>query len=132
MGAFESFFGFLGLTVVLLLGAAWTGHQHKRGAHVALVVLAVAGLGASIYYALQLGKLYDLDAAGWITPFHLTLARVTTVLFLVPIALGILTWRRMSWRRLHGRMGLLVVALTVVTAITGAIMLYLSEPLPAL
>ncbi len=130
MGPLGLFFGFLGLTVVLLLAAAWTGHHHKRRAHVLSVILAVAGLGAAIYYALKLGQLYDLEAAGWITTFHLNLARVTTAAFLIPIVLGVLTWRRMSWRRLHGRTGLIVIVATVVTAITGAIMLYLSEPLP--
>ena len=129
MNALAAFFTGLGLTVVFLLLAAWTGHHHKLRAHVLAVLSALVGLGASIYFALELGKEFDLEVAGWITPVHLSLARVTTAFYLVPIVLGIMTWRRMSWRRLHGRMGLLAIAATVLTTVTGAIMLYYSERL---
>ena len=128
MGPHGAFFTCLGLTVVFLLSAAWTGHHHKLRAHIASVLLAVVGLGLAIYYALELGKIVDLDAAGWITPVHLGLARVTTLFFVVPIVLGLLTLRRMTWRKLHGRMGLIAIAATVLTTITGAVMLYLSDP----
>ena len=39
------------------------------------VLAAVAGLGVAIWFALALGELYDLEAAGDITPGHLGLAR---------------------------------------------------------
>lgn len=129
MTAFFGFFFFLGLTVVLLLLVAWTGHKHLRRPHVFLVISSMSSLGVAIYYAIQLGKEYDLESAGWITPVHLKMARVATMLYVVPISLGILTWRRPRWRRLHGMMGLVVIVLTVLTAVTGAIMLYLSEPI---
>lgn len=131
MTAFSGFFLFLGVTVVLLLLVAWTGHKHLRRPHVFLVINSMLSLGVAIYYAIQLGKEYDLEAAGWITPVHLTMAKVATAAYVLPISLGILTWRRPRWRRLHGMMGLTVILLTVLTAVTGAIMLYLSEPIVA-
>ncbi|MFT7679501.1 MAG: hypothetical protein ACI8QC_003503 [Planctomycetota bacterium] len=129
MTAFFGFFFFLGLTVVLLLLVAWTGHKHLRKPHVFLVINSMLSLGVAIYYAIQLGKEYDLEAAGWITPVHMKMAKVATVAYVVPITLGILTWRRPKWLRLHGMMGLTVILLTVLTTVTGAIMLYLAEPI---
>ena len=130
MSPLVGFFTALGLTVVFLLSAAWTGHRHKRVAHVILVGLSVLGLGSAIVYALKLGELYDLEAAGWITPVHLNLARVTTAAFLIPITLGFLAWRKARWRAAHARAGWIVILATVTAVVTGAIMLYRAEPLP--
>ena len=121
--------GFLvafGLTLVSLALVVVTGFAARRKLHIPLVAITFAGLGVTVYYAYGLGKIYDLHAAGWITPLHLTLARVTTACFLLPIATGIRTLFVPSTRRLHRKFALLVVALTVVTAVTGGIMLWLA------
>ena len=60
-------------TVGFLVGAAITGRRRRIGAHVRFVLAAVAGLGVAIWFALALGELYDLEAAGDITPIHLGL-----------------------------------------------------------
>ena len=85
-------------------------------------------LGASIYAALQLGRVYDIHAAGAITPIHLTLARITTGCYLLPIATGLRTIFVPKTRPLHRKVAFLVLSMTVLTAITGTIML-LRSPL---
>jgi len=129
MNAGVGFLLFLGLTLGLLAGVVWTGFAARRRMHVPLVVLAVASLGATIFFAEQLGRLYDLEAAGAITPIHLFLAKLTTLAYLVPIATGIATLRRPRLRRTHRYVALTVLALTVATAATGTCMIALAEPL---
>ena len=89
MSASTGFLVCFGLTLALLGAVVATGLKAKRAAHLTCVVLAVAALGATVHYAYGLGKLYDLAGAGWITPVHLTLARVNTVALLVPVATGV-------------------------------------------
>lgn len=86
-------------------------------------------LALSIYYALELGHLYDTQAAGLITPIHHTMARVTTASYLLPIATGLRTIFVPSTRKLHRKVAFLVLSMTVLTAITGTIMLCLSPPI---
>ncbi|MHC4378394.1 MAG: hypothetical protein ACYS26_17475 [Planctomycetota bacterium] len=121
------FFSALLLTVVFLGGAAITGFKRRRSLHLTLVGLSVVGLGASIYFALQLGEVYDLDAAGWITPVHLALAKVATFLYVWPAVTGVLTLRDDKWRRSHRVAALSVFTLTVLATITGAWMLLAAE-----
>lgn len=131
MSPVTGFFVFLLLTVAALGVVIVTGLKRRRGAHLVGVAFALAFLGAAIVYALEVGKIYDLEAAGAITPIHLNLARVTTGCYLLPAITGVLTWRDAErWRRLHGRLAWFVVVLTVVTTVTGALMLLGAEPLP--
>jgi heme A synthase len=122
---------FLLVTLALLGGVVATGLAAKRRLHLPLVVLAVASLGVTIFYAEQLGREYDLEAAGWITPVHLTLAKITTLAYLLPIATGIATIRDGKRRPMHRKVAFAVLALTVLTAATGTWMILASEPLSA-
>lgn len=117
-------------TLVFLGGAFATGFRALRKRHIACVASAVASLGVTIYFALRVGELYDLQSAGRITPIHLWLARVTTFAYLLPIATGVRTIYVPSTRRLHRVLAFTVLAMTIVTAVTGTLMLYLATPLP--
>lgn len=125
------FLAFFLLTLAFLGAVVATGLRAKRKLHLAFVGLAVAALGVTIYYAYGLGRIYDLERAGWITPVHMALARGNTAALLVPVATGIATWRDPRWRPMHRRMAFLVLALTVVTAVTGCWMLWLAPPIAA-
>jgi hypothetical protein len=129
LSATGGFFFCLAATLFFLGCAVATGLKAKRKRHLASVACAVAMLGASIYSALKLGREYDIRAAGMITPIHLTLARVTTACYLLPVATGIRTIFVPSTRKLHRRMAFLVLSMTVLTAITGTIMLLNSPPI---
>lgn len=123
------FLAFLLLTVALLCAVLWTGFKHKLPLHLVLVATTVASLGTAIYYAKQLGEIYDLEAAGVITPIHLTLAKVTTALYLLPVVTGVATLRNRGVRAIHRRAALFVVAMTLLSTATGALMLSRSVPL---
>jgi hypothetical protein len=117
---------FLGATVVLLGAVVWTGLTARVAIHIPLVALTLVSLALAIYFALGLGRLYDLKAAGAITPTHMVIARIATASYLLPIVTGVMTLRSRKHRRLHFWMAMLVIVLTVVTAITGTWMLLLS------
>lgn len=119
---------FLVATVALLGAVVFTGVKARIRAHIPLVVLTAAALGVTIYFAEKLGELYDLASAGAITPVHLTLAKIATASYVLPIVTGALTLRNRSRRRVHLACALLTLALTVATAITGAWMLFASTP----
>lgn len=116
------------LTLAALASAVVAGFRARRAWHVTSVVCVLLALGVTIYFALQLGKIYDLASAGVITPIHLTLAKVTTAAYLLPIAAGLRTIYKPSSRALHRRLAYLALTLTVITAITGTIMILLAEP----
>lgn len=120
---------FLALTLACLGGAVVTGLKARRRLHIPCVAAAIACLAATIYYAKELGLDYDLQSAGLITPIHLTLAKVTTALYLLPIATGIATILKPARRRWHRRVAFLVLAMTVITAITGTTMILMAKPL---
>lgn len=117
------------VTVGLLGAVVVTGLRAARRAHLTLVACTVVSLAVTIYFAEKLGELYDLDAAGWITPVHLALAKVATLSYLAPIVTGVMTIRDARHRRMHGKVALTIVALTVLTAITGTWMVCAAEPL---
>lgn len=121
---------FLILTVVLLVGVTITGLLARRKLHLKLVACAVTSLVVTIYFAEKLGELYDLDKAGVITPIHLTLAKITTFAYLLPIATGIRLLKDPTWRPRHRAVAYTVLALTILTAATGSWMILASEPLP--
>ena len=127
MTAEIGFFAFLALTLVFLGCAVATGLKARRVRHLLSVAGAVVSLAVTIWWALELGEHYDLEAAGAITPIHLMLARVTTLCYLLPAATGLWTIRDPSKRKLHGRLAWIVLGLTVLTAITGTIMLLRAE-----
>jgi len=91
--------------------------------------MSIVSLLVTIYYAEQLGEFYDLEAAGWIYPFHILLAKVTTASYLVVVGSGLATLKHPARRKTHGRVAYSVLALTVVTAVTGTWMFLLAEPL---
>lgn len=130
LNALTGFLVFLALTLALLGVVVVTGLKARRRVHLPAVALAVASLGVTIYYAERLGDGYDLEAAGWIYPVHLTIAKITTAAYLLPVITGIGTLRRPTRRPLHRKVAFLVLGLTVLTAVTGTAMVYLAEPLP--
>jgi hypothetical protein len=122
---------FLALTVALLACVVSTGLKGRVRAHLTLVVLTVASLLTTIYFAEQLGELYDLSQAGFVTPLHLFLAQLTTVAYLAPTISGWMTLRNRRHKRLHFRLAILTLVLTVAAAGTGVWMLAAAEPLAA-
>lgn len=118
----------LALTLVFLGCAVVTGYKAKRKWHLSSVAGAVLMLAATIYYALELGELYDLESAGIITPIHLTMAKVNTAAYLLPVVTGIRTLKNPKGRKLHGRVAWAVLILTVFTAVTGGLMLLWAAP----
>lgn len=124
------FLASLGLTLVCLGIAVYTGYRAKRKVHLTAVSGAVAMLVSTIYFAIELGKLYDLHYDSMITRVHLTTARINTAAYLLPVITGLRTLRNPKGRKLHGRVALSVLVLTVFTAVTGCIMLLRADRLP--
>ena len=127
MSAGAVFASFLALTLVLLGLVVATGLRARRRWHISFVALAVASLCATIACARRLGDHYDLASAGAITPIHLTLAKIATAAYLLPIATGLRTIFRPGTRPLHRRLAFFVLGLTVLTAMTGTWMILASE-----
>jgi len=125
-----SFLIFLGLTLVGLGGVFLTGLRGQRRRHIPLVVVTVALLATTIYYAEQVGKKLDLESAGWIYPVHLWIAQATVAAYLLPVVSGIATLRNPARRKLHGKIAWLVLLLTILTAVTGTWMVALAAPAP--
>lgn len=124
-------YGFIGallLTLVCLGLAVVTGKKAKRRPHLTSVAGAVSFLVLTIYFALELGKIYDLESAGRITPIHMAMARWNTAAYLLPVITGIRTLKNPKGRKLHGRVAMFVLLFTVATATTGALMLLWSTP----
>jgi len=131
MTAEAGFLGFLLLTLALLAAVVATGLRARRRWHLSFVACTLAALGTTIYYAKQMGAHYDIRAAGWITPVHLALAKLTTLAYLAPLTTGALTLRDPRWRPRHRRLAFTVLFLTVMTAVTGTWMLLASPHRPA-
>lgn len=129
MTALVPFAGSLALTVALLVLVMLTGLRRRRRLHLFLVICALSALGITIFFAERLGDRYDLEAAGLITPIHLTIAKITTAAYLLPVVTGVMTWRDNRWRRLHRVFAFSVLGLTLLTALTGTLMLLSAEPI---
>jgi hypothetical protein len=129
MNASVGFILFLVTTLLLLTGAVITGRAARRKLHLPIVSLTIVSLCVTIYYAEQLGKLYDLESAGWIYPFHLLIAKVSATSYLVVIGSGLATLRDTARRKTHSTIAYSVITLTVLTAITGAWMILAATPL---
>ncbi|MHC4894885.1 MAG: hypothetical protein ACYTFV_16385 [Planctomycetota bacterium] len=123
------FLGFLLTTVLLLVAVTLTGFLRRLALHLPLVVLTVASLVGSIYFALEVGTLYDLEAAGMITPIHLWLAKIATAGYLLPVATGLMTLRNRGHRSLHRAAAFIALGLTVAATVTGMWMLFAAERL---
>lgn len=121
------FIGSLVLTLVCLGFAVVTGYKAKRKMHLSAVGGAVLMLVATIYFAIELGKLYDLHYDSMITRVHLNVARINTAAYLLPVVTGLRTLKNPAGRKLHGRVAWSVLLLTVFTAVTGCMMLYRAD-----
>jgi len=128
LAPFEGFVVFLVVTVLLLVATVATGLTARLRAHLVLVAVTVLSLGVTIWFAEQLGLEYDLTAAGAIKDVHLSLAKLATLSYLGPLASGFATLRDRAHKKLHLRIALVTVVLTVLAAATGAWMLALAEP----
>jgi len=123
------FLASLALTLVCLGGAVLTGLKARRKPHFCFVGGAVLLLVSTIYFALELGELYDLESAGIVTPIHMTMARINTAAYALPLVTGLRTLKNPQGRKLHGRMAWCVLAFTVLTSATGGLMLLWATPL---
>jgi len=120
---------FLVATVLLLGGVVATGLRGRLRLHLALVASALASLAVAIWYAKQLGNLYDLESAGLVTDVHLALAKATTAAYLLPLVTGALTLRNRRHKPLHFKLAMAVLALTLLTTVLGLWMILAAERL---
>ncbi len=106
-----------------------TGLKHKRKPHYVLVACAVVLLGVTVYYAQQLGHEYDLQTAGVITPIPLALAKSTVVAYLLPLVSGFMTMRDIRRKKLHFKLAMFVLLMTLLTFATGLMMIMAATPI---
>ena len=118
------------VTVVLLAAVLFTGFTAQRKRHIPLVVLYFVALGTTIFFAERMGRELDLEAAGAITTIHLTLAKITTLAWVLPVITGVRTLRHPERKKQHRAIALVLVVMTVVTLVTGLMMVSAAEPLP--
>jgi hypothetical protein len=124
-----SFFISVAIAVVLLGGVLWSGRASRRRLHIALVGLMLVALVVAVVFVERLGASYDIEAAGWITPVHMSLAHGTVIVLLLQVVLGLVTTRRPRLRRWHGRFAIFAVATMVLATVTGLWMLLAAERL---
>lgn len=120
---------FLALTLVALGATVVTGVRGRVKLHLPCVGASVVLLGVTIWFAEQLGREFDLDSAGAITPVHLALAKLATLSYLLPLVTGVMTLRNRRHRKLHLALALFTLGLTVAAAVTGTWMILVAEPL---
>lgn len=118
------------LTALFLVVVVITGLRGKITVHIPCVLATFVSLATAIVFALKLGELYDLPAAGWITPLHLSIAKLATVSFVLPVITGIRTLKSRDHRRAHRIAALVALGLTATALVTGTLML-LRAPLVA-
>jgi hypothetical protein len=119
----------LSATLSVLAVTVWSGFKARLKVHLPFVGLSLICLGITIYFAERLGREYDLDKAGIIKPVHLTLAKLATASFLLPVTSGVMTLRNRKHRKLHLTLAMLALLLTVLAAVTGTVMVMRAEPL---
>ena len=120
---------FLVLTIATLVMVVITGLKARVPLHIALVVTALVFLGCAIYFAVQVGHSYDLKSAGVITPIHLTVAKIATAAYLLPLVSGLLTLRDRKHKPVHFKLAIVALILTALAAVTGSMMLSMARPL---
>ena len=116
------------LAVAATFGRIARPRAAPRALHLVFVGLTAASLAWTIKEAYELGALYDLASAGWITPVHLAIAKVATGFLVFPIVAGVMAWRDGRKRRMHAFLAWCAMVLIVLAAITGSIMILLAEP----
>ena len=116
----QGFLAGLLATVALLLGVIVSGLREARRAHSPRVLFFFASPGLTIFYAERMGRALDLEAAGWITPVHLALAKGTTLAYVLPVVSGFLALSSERWKARHKVLAWLLVGLTLLTVATGA------------
>lgn len=107
----------LGITVVVLAISMWLAHTHRVKPHVATVGLFVVCLLVTLFFAETLGRRFEFGSPA--KPIHLTLAVITTVSLLGPIATGWLHWYGKVSRAAHVRIVWAFLGLVVLTLGTG-------------
>ncbi len=127
MDPMSGFVGAFVLTLAALSATVATGRAGRVKLHLPCVALSLFALGATVWFAKDLGRLYDLESAGPITPVHLLLARLAAGAYLLPLVSGVMTLRDRRHKRLHLAFALVALALTLAAAVTGTTMLLLAE-----
>lgn len=120
----------VGATVAFLVAVVVTGLRGRVRIHIPCVAGALGSLATAIHFALELGTIYDLKAAGPITPIHLALAKIATAAYVLPLVTGIRTLRSRANKRTHFWAAMIVLALTAAASITGTLMLWWAPKLP--
>ena len=128
MAASTGFLASFALTLLAAGGVVYTGFKARRRQHLPLVALTLVLLAATIYFAEQLGHELDVQSAGVITPIHLTLAKLATLSFLLPLITGLRTLRHPSTRPVHRIAAFTALTLTVAAATTGTAMWLMAPP----
>lgn len=118
------------LTALFLVAVVITGLRGKISVHIPCVLATFVSLSVAIVFALKLGDIYDLEAAGWITPVHLSIAKIATLSFVLPVVTGIRTLKSRVHRRAHLIAALVALCLTATALVTGTLMM-LRAPLIA-
>ena len=119
----------VGSTVGFLVAVVVTGLRGKITVHIPCVAATLVSLTFAIVFVLKLGKLYDFSAVGAIYPIHMTIAKIATVSYLLPIITGIRTLKSRANRKLHFRAAMLVLVLTATASVTGTLMLLWAQPI---
>lgn len=111
------------LVVTLVSGLRWR-IKRRRGLHLGSVVCALGCFAWTIAAAYRLGDLYDLEAAGWIFPVHMFIARAGTAALLLPAVSGLVVLKTGRHHALHRKLAFLAFGTVVLAALTGFWMLY--------
>lgn len=123
-------FGSLGATVVALGAALLFAHKHDAKKHIVAILVFVALLLVTIFFAERVGHRYDFAS----TPktIHLTFAFSATLCLLAPMITGFQHWRGRMARGTHVLAARVFLVLTVAAIGTGFWMLSTAtDPAPA-
>lgn len=104
-------------TVLLLLGALWTGFRRRRALHLWLGPLTMVSLAVAIVLTEQLLRRYEFPPGALRT--HLWFAKAGGLLALPVIATGLWLWRSERARRWHRAAVLLWLAAVLAATGTG-------------
>lgn len=123
---FGSFYAALAVTVLTLAAALVLAHRHHVRGHIGAVVAFVLSLLVTLLFAEALGQRFDFAE----TPrnIHLALAVATAGFLLAPLVTGVQHWRGRMTRRMHSRLAVAFLALTVSSVATGVWMLSTRTP----
>ncbi len=122
MGPLFWFCSSVGATVACLIVVVITGVCGKIAVHIPFVAATLLSLAVTIALAIKLGAVYDLKAAGAITPIHKTIAMLATLSYALPLITGIRTLKSREHRRMHFRAAMFVLFMTAAASVTGTLM----------